>query len=400
MVQRFLPLMQFRTPILGPLCCACAMLITPMTAAELKPITLAVEQPVTPGERYRCAMHPEVVGNKGAICPKCGMPLSSLVRVSGDAGLVGMRRYTIKAQVETDAPLEVDQEVQAHLRLTSITTGQPVTLDDLREVHTRKIHLLLNDGSLIDYHHIHPTPSTIPGRYDFSFTPKMPGPYRVWADLQPVATDIQEFAMALILADSHAAPLQREPDRLTTSVNGLHYTLAFDRPLKTGEPALGTLHVTRGDGNGFDQLEPVMGAFAHIVAFREDRTTALHIHPEIARPLAASDRGGPDLHFRFYAVKPGFYRLFVQVQRDGVQEFASFAVNVALGPMPPGSEKNNCSSGKSSPTVFHYGIRTTQITLPKRRTGTAYRREDDGDSSRQTSRGVCRQPEQGDRRQT
>ncbi len=315
--------------------------------------------------QYRCPMHPEVVGREAALCSKCGMPLSSLVRLSPDSLNTRMTRYTIKSRVESDAPLRVGVELKAHLILTSLENGEPITLDQLREVHTRKIHLLINDGSLIDYHHVHPTPTGLPGRYDFTFTPARPGPYRVWADLQPIATDIQEYALALIRADTHAEPLAKEPDRLTTTLNGLHYSLSFDRPLKSGEPAEATLHITQDDGSGFTQLEPVMGTFAHIVGFRDDRTTALHIHPEIAGPLKGGERGGPDLHFRFYAAKPGFYRLFAQIQRQGEQEFPSFSINVAQGSLPPDWQKNSCSSGPSRPKVFPYGIRITQITLPE-----------------------------------
>jgi hypothetical protein len=349
--------------------------------------------------QYRCPMHPEVIGKEGAICPKCGMALTSLVRLSPDSRNPPLMRYTIRSQVEIEAPLQVGKEVRAHLILTSLRNGEPVTLDQLREVHTRKIHLLINDGSLTDYHHVHPTPSDLPGRYDFSFTPQKPGPYRVWADLEPLATGIQEYALALILADTHAEPLVKEPDRLTTTLNHLHYTLSFDRPLKSGEPARGTLHIAQDDGTPFTELEPVMATFAHIVGFREDRTTALHIHPEIAAPPQRDDRGGPDLHFRFYAAKPGFYRLFAQIQRHGEQEFPSFTINVAQGPMPPGWQKNNCSSGRSRPTVFTYGIRITEITLPERCAGTAHRCENDGNPSRQTSRRLRRECEQGDRRQ-
>jgi Heavy metal binding domain len=341
---------------------------------------VVIEQALTLAEQYRCPMHPDIVGKKDTVCPKCGMQLSAPVRLSAISLTPGVFRNTIKARVEIEAPLQVGAEVKAHLILMTLK-GEPVTLDDLREVHTRKIHLLVIDGSLTDYHHIHPTPAAVPGRYDFSFTPQKPGNYRLWADLQPISTDVQEFAMALIISDAHAEPLQKEPDRLTSTAGGLQYTLSFDRPLKSGQPAEGVIHVAAPDGSGFTQLEPVMGAFAHIVGFREDRTTALHIHPEITRPLVPEDRGGPDMHFRFYAAKPGFYRLFVQVQRNGQQEFAPFNINVAEGPLLPGMQKNNCSSGRSSPKVCHYGIRITEITLPKRCTGTAHRCEDDGNPS-------------------
>ena len=100
----------------------------------------------------------------------------------------------VNARVQIDAPLRVGVKINAHLILTN-RRGGSITFDQLREVHTRRIHLLIIDGSLTDYHHEHPVPSNVPGRYDFSFTPQKPGAYRVWADVQPVETDIQEFAM-------------------------------------------------------------------------------------------------------------------------------------------------------------------------------------------------------------
>lgn len=339
-----------------------------------------IEQARALANQYRCAMHPEVMGPKGTNCPRCGMTLTSQVRLTLDAATAAIPARMVRARVQVDAPLRVGVRVSGHLTLTSLR-GVPITPEQLREVHTRKIHLLIIDGSLTDYHHEHPVPSAIPGCYDFSFTPQKPGTYRVWADVQPVATDVQEFAMTVIPADTQAEPLKMEPDSLTNTVNGLHYTIEFEQPPKSGEPVQATLHVTQADGTGYAQLEPIMGAFAHIVGFRDDRTSALHIHPEIARTLNPGDRGGPDLRFRFYAAKPGFYRLFVQVQRNGQSEFVPFALNVPLGKMPSEWEKNNCSSGKSGPTVFDYGIRITKTTLRQQRARAAHRCKNDGNPS-------------------
>ena len=97
---------------------------------------------------------------------------------------------------------------------------------------------------------------------------------------------------------------------------------------------MGTLRITQADGSGFTRLEPIMDAYAHLVGFHENHTTVLHIHPETSQPPARNDRGGPDLHFRLFAPIPGYFRLFVQVQRDGVQQFASFGLNVAPGTTP------------------------------------------------------------------
>ena len=68
----------------------------------------------------------------------------------------------VKARVQIDAPLQVGVRVMGHLTLTSLR-GEPITPDQLREVHTRKIHLLIIDGSLTDYHHEHPDSISHPG---------------------------------------------------------------------------------------------------------------------------------------------------------------------------------------------------------------------------------------------
>ena len=315
-------------------------------------------------ERYRCPMHPDVIGRKGTLCPNCGMPLDTQVRLSlavTPSAVSAACAKIIRAQVQTDAPLQVGVKTSAHLVLTG-PKREPISPDQLCEVHTQKIHLLIIDGSLTDYHHEHPVPTNILGRYDFRFTPTKPGAYRVWADVQPYLTGIQEYAMTVIPADTPADPLSDQADNLDATVNGLHYAIHFQQEVKSGEPAMGTLRVTRADGSGFTQLEPVMGAFAHLVGFHENRTTALHIHPETLRTPKPKERGGPDLPFRLFAPLPGFFRLFVQVQRDGVQQFASFGLNVAPGSTVRADEKNNCSSMQISPTILDSGIRTVQTS--------------------------------------
>ncbi len=76
----------------------------------------------------------------------------------------------MRASVSTVAPLTVGQPVRALLHLQR-PNGEPVSPSDLIETHTKKIHLLMVDSSLTDYHHEHPVPTRNPGEYSFSFTP-------------------------------------------------------------------------------------------------------------------------------------------------------------------------------------------------------------------------------------
>jgi len=321
--------------------------------------SVVLDQAHALAERYHCPMHPDVIGLKGAICPQCGMPLDAQVRLAAvvlPPGATPVR--IVKAYVQMDGLLQVGVKANAHLILLG-PEDEPVTPDQLSEVHTQKIHLLIIDGSFTDYHHEHPVPTNIGGQYDFSFTPQKPGTYRVWADVQPLITGIQEYAMAVIPAATSEELLHDTPDRLETTVNGLHYAIQFQQQVKAGEPAMGTLRVTQADGSGFTQLEPVMGAFAHLVGFHENHTDVLHIHPQMSQPPAPDDRGGPDLHFRLFAPIPGFFRLFVQVQRDGAQQFASFDLNVAAGTTP---WIDRCSSSQRNATLLDQGILIAKLS--------------------------------------
>ena len=88
------------------------------------------------------------------------------------------------------------------------------------------------------------------------------------------------------------------------------------------------MRVTHADGRPFTGLEPVMGAFGHLVGFKDDRKTVLHSHPLGLEPSSAEARGGPDLDFYIYSAEPGFVRLFAQVQIGGVARFADFGLLV------------------------------------------------------------------------
>jgi hypothetical protein len=109
----------------------------------------------------------------------------------------------------------------------------------------------------------------------------------------------------------------------------LRWILRGASAIRAKEPVRAEVRVSGEDGQPFRELEPVMGTYAHIVGFHEDGQTVLHIHPSGgAEPQQASDRGGPSFKFTFFAPKPGFFRLYAQVQVGGVSRFAPFGVTV------------------------------------------------------------------------
>jgi hypothetical protein len=278
---------------------------------------------------YICPMHPmdrHLDANEK--CSICGMalirrhlPASGVYEKPGEP--------TMKLAVIGE-PLVVGKKADLKIRLAR-RDGSPVLLSDLVEMHTKKIHLLINDMSLTDYHHEHPVPTDVAGEYAFSFTPARPGPYRVWADVVPANSSVQEYDVADISADTKSLPLTDRRDLSTATTNGRKYTLTMNtrgEPIRAGQTIVGTISVAEADGKPCVVLEPVMGTFAHIVGFNEDMKTVLHIHPFTKNPSGPADRAGPVFAFKFYAPKPGFYRLYGQVQIGGVNQFPPFGVTV------------------------------------------------------------------------
>lgn len=280
-------------------------------------------------DRFTCPMHPEIVGRRADTCAKCAMALDVPARIRIQPSAFTSLPKLVYASVHTEQPAAVGQPTAATLVLKS-RIDAPIPLFELREVHTKKIHLLIIDESLTDYHHEHPLPGETPGEYSFTFTPRKPGPYRTWADVQPLQTGVQEYAMAdIVPAGTGAGGTLEKTYPRVGELEGLRYELALDsETIAAGAPVSAHVRVTDAGGRPFSGLEPLMGAFAHLVGFHENRQTILHMHPIESRRLEAHDRGGPGLDFRIYTDTPGYYRLFLQVQIGGASKFIPFGIEV------------------------------------------------------------------------
>ena len=237
-------------------------------------------------------------------------------------------KNAISAEILLKEPLVKGQKIRTEIKFISKKDGRPLLPSEIQETHTEKIHLLIFDQTLTDYQHIHPTPTDKPGIYQFEWTPKEASHYRLWADLTPLCTNQQEY-IRLDLGDLSQGPQEATTAvNSTQTVNGLTYTLSFDAPkLISGKPVMGKVTVKDAKGRPFTGLEPIMGAFAHIVAMNEDFETIAHVHPMGAEPTKESERGGPELNFHFKPNKPGFWKIWAQVKIQGKDVFIPFGVD-------------------------------------------------------------------------
>ena len=106
--------------------------------------------------------------------------------------------------------------------------------------------------------------------------------------------------------------------------------------LKTGRDYRLQLYITDPAGNVIN-LETVMGAKGHMVAFDSSGTGFAHMHPieSVASVRKAGlgrsgalDSNDTDLSFMFNVPYPGWYRLFAQIQIKGEAVFGRFDLKV------------------------------------------------------------------------
>jgi hypothetical protein len=244
-------------------------------------------------------------------------------------------KSTKKATMQLSIQEIIDQKDKKLVLIKLIDTknNKPIPLSDLIEAHTQKIHLLIIDNNLIDYSHVHPVETNTPGVYQFEWRPTLKNvSYRAWADLLPANTKTQEYVIADLPSLKTMKRMEHHINRkpiFESTVDGYTFKLSFNEtPLQVGQPAMGKIDIVDVNGKPVHTLEPIMGAYAHIVGFNDDFKTVTHIHPMGKEPTNNAERGGPELQFHIEPNKAGFIKMFAQVQINGKTLFAPFGITV------------------------------------------------------------------------
>jgi hypothetical protein len=280
---------------------------------------------------YFCPMHPDFSSEgEKTPCAKCGMALLTR-RIPYSFVYIKPGQPSMRLTASASRAMEAGKRVDVKIKLAK-GDGSPVTHADLMVMHTQPIHLLIEEPGLGDYHHEHPVATDVPGEYAFSFTPKKTTPYRIWADLVPTSSGMQELPFTDLPSAGTAEPIKEKEDSFTSTVEGYKFTLSItpgaSPSLQANQSRRVDITVTDGSGSPVGQLEPVMNAFAHLVGFYDDYQTVVHIHPMGGDVLDQSLRGGPSLSFMIFPPRAGFIRLYCQVSVNGKMLFAPFNVNV------------------------------------------------------------------------
>ncbi|MEM9025778.1 MAG: hypothetical protein AAGB06_02465 [Verrucomicrobiota bacterium] len=233
-------------------------------------------------------------------------------------------RYPLSMEIDSGESESIRPGTPATIHLKFETDGgQNIYPHDLAITHTERMHVMIIDPSLNDYHHVHPIADGASTAFTFEFTPQEAGEYRVFAEMVPVRTKRQVVALGSIQVSGPADPPQTAP-RFQSQVGDFVFNLNSET-LRRGRDVPVGISIERADGSDID-LQLVMGAYGHMVAFDTERNGYKHMHP-VEFPFASPEADG-QLQFLVNLPNSGHYRLYAQVRIDGQDIFAPFDIEI------------------------------------------------------------------------
>jgi hypothetical protein len=147
-----------------------------------------------------------------------------------------------------------------------------------------------------------------------------PGIYRLLTDFYPTGGTPQLIPLTVTTA-GYSGPLK--PAELARDLSpkrgeNMQVSLEMEPPQPiAGAKTMLFFRIQPGDG-----LEPLLGAWGHLLAASNDLIDTMHAHPAIAG-------GGPQVQFNLFFPREATYRIWVQFQRQGQISTVQFTVPVS-----------------------------------------------------------------------
>ncbi len=252
-------------------------------------------------------MDPDIRAKGPGKCSKCGMALRP--------GIADLIEYPM--QIRTTPPvLRAGEPVELELQIFQPETHKPV--HQFQVIHEKLFHLFLVSQDLEYFAHEHPERGA-DAVFRLKTTLPKPGAYRLLADFYPEGGTPQMIGRTLLTAGDYSL----DPPKLTADLSAkrganIQVELATEPPQPlAGKKTLLFFRLNPGEG-----LEPLLGAWGHLLAASHDLVDLMHAHPAIAD-------GGPQVQFNLIFPREAVYRIWVQFQRQGKVNTVAFTVPVS-----------------------------------------------------------------------
>jgi hypothetical protein len=228
--------------------------------------------------------------------------------------------------------MQLSDKVESVVEAPDVAPGRATTLairfeqkasreavTDFEVSHEKKLHLFVVREDMSFFAHEHPEPvDPAKGTWSLPFTFPAPGRYRVYSDFKSTALGASVTVSTVVVPGAAPAPTPLVADTTMTKVfDGLKVTLTTTpATLGVGDAILQYTLEDAATGTPVTDLQPYLGAMAHLFILHEDLTSMAHAHPR-GPEVTAESRGGPKVELHAALPKAGLYKLWGQFQRDG-----------------------------------------------------------------------------------
>lgn len=247
---------------------------------------------------YWCPMHPDERAASAVTCPICKMRMVPVPPMR-----VGEYRMDVAS---IGAP---KGRGLAGIRVTLRDPERNALVTTFETVHEKPLHVFIIGRDLQFFRHLH-AESVMNGQARF-MTDIPPGEYMVVADFLPSGGSPQLLQRAIISPGPES--VRKGTPAAASVVEGGVRVQPTPTSLIAGNETIVTVVLTRAaDGQPVLDLQPYLGASAHLLVVSADLSDVIHGHP------AEWNRAEPVLKFDLTLPRPGEYRAWLQFQRAGV----------------------------------------------------------------------------------
>lgn len=256
--------------------------------------------------QFWCPMHPDERSAGRGTCAICGMRLVPMPPAK-------FVTYPVDLRVTPTL-------TGARLRLAVTHPATRALVRKFSIVHERPMHLFVVGNGLEYFAHEHPAPQR-DGVFMLDIQLPKPGPYMAIAEFLPEGGTPQTFQQLFTTGEAFERPASPPADAAAKLVDGLRISLDASNVVAGDTKALTFRIDDAASGTPVTDLEPYLGASAHLLIVPVDLTEAIHGHP-------TEEGHGPVVSFSPLVPRPGSYKLWIQVQRAGRVSTASFVIVV------------------------------------------------------------------------
>jgi len=256
---------------------------------------------------YVCPMDRDVRSALPGKCTRCGM---SLV-----LGIPDPIEYPLDLTLAPRAP-KPHERVDFTFKIKDPKTGAPVSR--FEAVHEKLFHLFVVSQDLDFFLHDHPVLRT-DGFFRYQGSLPKRGMYRLLADYYPTGATPQLTAKTIFVPGGSWNPAHPAPDLASKHTENMDVELTMEPAVPlAGLKTMLFFRLKPAEG-----LEKYLGAWGHMLAASDDLIDLIHTHPFLAD-------GGPQVQFNVIFPRARTYRVWVQFQRKGVVNTATFTVPVSV----------------------------------------------------------------------